>query len=117
MKRDPAKLAAMFQKIERLTQNLVKKLTLMGELKQALIGEWMKDAEIYFDGDKFLALVDAYHKAKEDNHETFMFQGGEVLTAYAKHLIDYLEPQFPETRVPLLMKRRKHNERMSTKEK
>jgi hypothetical protein len=35
-----------------------------------------------------------YNKAVEENVETFMFEGHELLVRYAKYLIEYLETQF-----------------------
>ena len=35
-------------------------------------------------------LKDAYKKAKESESEVFILQGREILTSYAKYLIEYL---------------------------
>ncbi len=36
------------------------------------------------------ALKRAYNKALKDNKETFTFKGAELLTKYAKYLIEYM---------------------------
>lgn len=46
---------------------------------------------VYFDTDKISLMKKAYEKAKEKQQESFMFDGDEYLTAYAKYLLQYLE--------------------------
>ena len=35
-------------------------------------------------------LIQAYQKAKAEGAETFIFNGGELLTTYAKYLIEFM---------------------------
>jgi hypothetical protein len=37
------------------------------------------------------SLKEAYEKVKKGNCEIFLYRGAEVLTAYAKYLIEYME--------------------------
>jgi len=46
---------------------------------------------IVFDKEKKEKLIKAYKEARSNNKETFMFEGKEILTDYAKYLIEYLE--------------------------
>lgn len=39
-------------------------------------------------------LKQEYQKALDQNQESFIFQGEEVLTSYAKYLIEYMESYF-----------------------
>jgi hypothetical protein len=51
-------------------------------------------SSIHFDEVKFHAFKKAYDKAVKDGAEVFMFEEKEVLPAYAKYVIQYLEQQF-----------------------
>ena len=42
------------------------------------------------DLDKLASL---YEKAVEDNEDVFMYEGQEILTTYAKYLIEFLKVQ------------------------
>jgi hypothetical protein len=46
---------------------------------------------ITFDQPTYQKLKTEYSKAKSDNIEIFVFQGHELLTDYAKYLLEYLE--------------------------
>ena len=54
----------------------------------------MPREKIEIDKPVFDELEKAYHKAVKDKKETFIFDGGEFLTDYAKYLIEYLKPKF-----------------------
>jgi len=45
---------------------------------------------ISFDKQKLSDLKKQYDKAVADKKESFIFEGKELLTAYAKYLIEYL---------------------------
>jgi hypothetical protein len=49
---------------------------------------------IEFDKKKFDELKMAYNKAKVNDLESFKFEGTELITAYAKYLIQYLDSKF-----------------------
>lgn len=46
-----------------------------------------------FNKEKFIDLKKEYKKAVENNKESFIFQNKEIVTGYAKYLIEYLETQ------------------------
>jgi len=47
-----------------------------------------------FTETKLKLLKNAYNKAIDRDAKTFLFNGQQLLTSYAKHLINYLEDQF-----------------------
>lgn len=47
--------------------------------------------EDYIDGSEIKSLKAAYQKAVDENREMFVYKGHELLTQYAKYLIEYLE--------------------------
>jgi hypothetical protein len=49
---------------------------------------------VEFDRAKFKRLKARYGLAVQDNEETFMFEGHELLKDYAKYLIQYLDTLF-----------------------
>lgn len=55
---------------------------------------------INFDRDKLRQLKTHYNKAVKANKESFIFNGDEYLTAYAKYVIEYLSSQFEKIRQP-----------------
>ncbi len=46
---------------------------------------------ITFDRQELINLKRSYTLAVEENKEQFTFKGNELLTSYAKYLIEYLE--------------------------
>ena len=48
---------------------------------------------INFDRRKYQQLKARYEQAVRDKEETFTFEGNELLTSYAKYLLEYLKPQ------------------------
>lgn len=52
---------------------------------------------INFDRNKLKDLKRHYKKALEAKKETFIFNGDEYLTSYAKYVIEYLESQFKKS--------------------
>lgn len=50
----------------------------------------------YFDDTKIKKLKKVYQEAKDNKQETFIFDGGEFLTTYAKYVIEYLTKQKEE---------------------
>lgn len=49
---------------------------------------------ITFDRQKLINLKRAYTNALKDSKEIFVFEGQQILTAYARYLIEYLEGLF-----------------------
>lgn len=49
---------------------------------------------ISFDSSKFIRFKIEYENSVRNNKRIFMFEGHQVLTAYAKYMIDYLKPKF-----------------------
>jgi hypothetical protein len=47
--------------------------------------------EIIFTREKLAYLKRRYNKAVKDKEQVFIFEGKEVLTTFAKYLIEYLE--------------------------
>lgn len=50
--------------------------------------------EISFDSRMVRRLRTAYAQAQKENAEAFVFEGNTFVTAYAKYLLEYLEPNF-----------------------
>jgi hypothetical protein len=50
--------------------------------------------EISFNPTNFKELKRLYFQAVKEGKESFMFEGHEVLTSYAKYLIEYLSSRF-----------------------
>jgi hypothetical protein len=50
--------------------------------------------EITFTPALFKKLKSAYNKAVKENKDSFVFEGDEWLTSYAKYVIEYLTPKF-----------------------
>ena len=48
---------------------------------------------IDFDRAKLVRLKRAYHRAKLEEKETFVFEGRDYLVDFAQYLIEYLEKQ------------------------
>ena len=46
------------------------------------------------DKSTFLRLKNEYKNAINDSKDTFIFEGNELLTNYAKYLIEYFTPMF-----------------------
>jgi hypothetical protein len=49
-----------------------------------------------FTLDTYQRLKDAYYKAIQNNLEMFNFDNHDLLTDYAKYLIEYLKPGFED---------------------
>lgn len=49
---------------------------------------------ITFTPSKLKNLKEAYRTAVEAHQDSFWFDGSEVLTSYAKYMIEYLDMQF-----------------------
>lgn len=47
-----------------------------------------------FDRKKVLLLRQRYERAVQEGEKQFTFDGEELLTAYAKYMLEYLERQF-----------------------
>ena len=82
--------------IDKMVELLHKKIELMGELKTCMMRGWemgvtMGDEVEVTDG-AFIRLVNRYYDAVETGKSQFEWEGRDVLTSYAKYLIEYLEP-------------------------
>lgn len=49
---------------------------------------------VEFTPQKLKDLKDSYKSAVKYNQDSFWFDGNEVITSYAKYLIEYLDMQF-----------------------
>lgn len=58
----------------------------------------MNENTMTFTPDKVKALRKAYAMAVETEAESFIFDGRELLTSYAKYLLEYLDMQFGKGR-------------------
>jgi hypothetical protein len=52
--------------------------------------------EIKFDKAKLQLLKQEYEKAHNRGKKSFVFEGSELLTSYAKYLIEFLKDQLGE---------------------
>lgn len=52
------------------------------------------DDMLEFTPDLYEKLKKEYNKALEEEQESFEFEGREVLTNYAKYMVEYLNTQF-----------------------
>lgn len=50
--------------------------------------------ELHVTAEVYRRLQARYKQAVEANEETFVFDGYEFLTSYAKYLLEYLAPKF-----------------------
>lgn len=50
--------------------------------------------KLSFTKQQFIEFKKKYEIAVKNNSNSFMFKNNEFLTAYAKYLLQYLEPQF-----------------------
>lgn len=55
-----------------------------------------KYKDIQFDPEKMKRLEKAYEKAVSDGDKSFIFEGDEFVTGYAKYVIEYLHMVFKE---------------------
>lgn len=124
---------ALFANCEEMIALCHRKVELMHELKRSLLHHWMKGEPIVVmvncDEKAFLKIVRAYYGAIEKGLDRFFVeidrQEHELLVAYAKYLIEYLEPQFiarsnhstfgNEVERTLKTIRREHERRMKEK--
>lgn len=88
-------LMAQFEQLETLMEKQIK---LRRELRDCLLHRWMKHdqsqpSSINFTEKTFLQFVKLYYKSLRDGAEQFEFMSHQFLTAYAKYVIEYLEPQ------------------------
>lgn len=84
--------------IEQLVILTERKAELMREMRRSFLHHWMKHdqsdpASINFDERLFIKFVRKYYECLHDGVEQFEFEGHTFLVAYAKYVIEYLEPQ------------------------
>ena len=58
----------------------------------------MTHQNLHISESSLKTLKEAYKKAVEDNAASFIFQEKELVTGYAKYLIEYLENEFKNGR-------------------
>lgn len=61
-----------------------------------LADELIKYTDMTFTLDTYQRLKVAYNKARQNNLEVFTFDNHDLLTDYAKYLIEYLTPGFED---------------------
>jgi hypothetical protein len=61
-----------------------------------LADELIKYMDMTFTLDTYQRLKVAYYKALQSNLEVFNFDNRDLLTDYAKYLIEYLKPGFED---------------------
>lgn len=88
----------LLRNIEKLVALEEQKCKLMGEMRRSFLHHWMKHdqsqpSSINFDLRLFKKLVLKYYECVHDEREQFELEGHQFLTAYAKYLIEYLEPE------------------------
>jgi hypothetical protein len=88
----------MLANLEKLEVLMEKQIKLRREMRDCLLHKWMshdqKDpASITFTEKTFIQFVKRYYKSLRDGAEQFEFMSHQFLTAYAKYMIEYLEPQ------------------------
>lgn len=49
---------------------------------------------INFDRDKYAQLISAHETAQKEGKDIFIFEGHELLTQYAKYMIEFLKQKF-----------------------
>lgn len=54
----------------------------------------MSNAEVYFTKEKFDRFLIAYKRAVDQKKDSFLFDGQEYLTSYAKYVIEYLKSKY-----------------------
>lgn len=52
------------------------------------------DTSIEFTEEQFILFKKAYDDAVKLDHRIFIFDGKELLTGYAKYVVEYIEPKF-----------------------
>jgi len=52
------------------------------------------EIETEFNKEQFILFKQAYEEAVRLKHRIFIFNGQELLTGYAKYMIEYLDPIF-----------------------
>lgn len=50
------------------------------------------------DIEKYEKLKKKYEESVEKNEDIFIFEGNEVLTSYAKYLLEFLESKFDKNK-------------------
>lgn len=54
----------------------------------------MAENMVEFNAESFKKFRARYNTAIEKSENSFVFEGNEYLTSYAKYVIEYLEPKF-----------------------
>lgn len=106
------------QTLNEIVDKTKQKLHLLGQMRRSLIHTFIKEDEMEFTNEKFFALLRAYHKAVEGKHEAFVFEGHDILTSYARYLLEYLqEALLFDAKDVMLMNalKRSHNRKMEDK--
>lgn len=88
----------MLANLEKLEVLMEKQIKLRREMRDCLLHRWMKHdqsqpSSISFNEKTFIQFVKLYYKCLRDGVIQFEFMNHQFLTAYAKYMIEYLEPQ------------------------
>jgi hypothetical protein len=59
-----------------------------------LLTNYLNTTEMTFTIDTYNRLKKEYNNARQNNLEIFTFDGHELLTDYAKYMIEYLKTKF-----------------------
>ena len=52
-----------------------------------------RDGKAFFEASDYLPIKKLYEKAWLDKSQSFMYEGHEIVTDYAKYLLEYMETQ------------------------
>lgn len=93
-----AKKIELMDQFDKLETLMEKQIKLRREMRNCLLHKWMshdqsQPSSISFTEKTFIQFVKLYYKCLRDGVEQFEFMGHQFLTAYAKYMIEYLEPQ------------------------
>lgn len=90
MKIDQKKAAELFAISDKLIELHQRMSNTIGQLRRAIVHESEKEGEAITVRD-YKRIMRAYHRAIEAGEEQFTVDGRELLVAYAKHLLTYLD--------------------------
>jgi hypothetical protein len=75
-----------------LTKHITKNLNNL-----VTVGIAQMTAKVFFTKEKLDDLIKAHKQAVDQKKDSFLFDGQEYLTSYAKYIIEYLKSKFPKT--------------------
>ncbi len=63
-------------------------------LNNYVVGQNVPNDKLLINAEQYRSLKSLYAKAVKDKMDQFIFQGKDMLTSYAKYLIEFLKPNF-----------------------